>query len=150
MSARTTPLPEHVIVGTASNGRELRRKYDALRVGGIPARRMSVVSQGLRWADRVGAEAAAKLGSVAGATLGAAVALVLWASGYVMVGTGVIPVAAVGGAIAGALLALAAQRLVSGRLGLPERAGIEAERFELLVEREKAARAREVLERYGR
>lgn len=141
---------EQVPVSSATSGRELRRKRDTLRVGGVPDHRMTIIGHGVRWAERIGPAAAAGAAALAGAVLGAVVGLVLWATGFMSIGTGAIPVAALGGAAAGALLGLAAHRMTSGRGGIPDTARVEVERFDLLVERERAERAQEVLERYGR
>jgi hypothetical protein len=148
--AEAPAIAAHVPVSAAASGPELRRKYDMLRVGGIPARRMAVVGHDLRWAERVGPGAALKAGALGGGALGAIVTLVLWATGYTTIGTGAIPVAAIGGAVAGALVALAAQRRGRLRGGIADGMRLEAERYELLVDPERAPRAREVLERYGR
>jgi hypothetical protein len=149
-TAPSTDSTDHVPVCDAANRAELRRKYDMLRVGGIPEQRIAVVGRGLRWATRIGTGAAAAAGGAAGAILGVVVTSMLWMGGFTEVGTGATPVAMLAGAASGALIALIARRLAGARGGIAEPTQIEVERYEVLVESARADRAREVLDRYAR
>jgi len=136
---------DRVLVHAADDRRDLRRKYDTLRVGGIPDRRMAVVGRGLRW-DESGTGRAARFGAPAGAAIGGLVALLLWALGLAAAGIVAIVLAgAATGAAAGALLAVALRRRTPDPADVPD-----VERFEVFVDGEEAAKARGVLDRYAR
>jgi hypothetical protein len=144
------PMSTRVRVGRFSRYRDAKRAVDRLRVARIPERRISVLGTGLRWSPPLTAERAARLGAWLGALAGGATLLVLWGMGALAADfswfSAGLAGAFVGGGV-GSLVGLVAWRAARDKRLLPESGHVDVRRYDVLVEPEDLAKARELLER---
>jgi hypothetical protein len=141
--------PARVPVGRFTTYREAKRAVDTLRVARIPERRITVLGRGLRWNPPITGGRAAQLGTMLGAAVSAVTVLVLWGTDGLSAGfswfSALFTALALGGA-AGLLLGVAMWRATRDTGQLPETGSADVERYDVLVDRGDAGRARELLD----
>ena len=137
-----------VPVGRFTTYRDAKRAVDTLRVARIPERRITVLGRGLRWNPPITGGRAAQLGATLGAVVSAVTVLVFWATDGLSAGfswVSALVAALAMGAAAGLLLAVAMWRATRDTGKFPETGSADVERYDVLVDRGDAGRARELL-----
>jgi hypothetical protein len=142
-------LSSRVFVRCYRHYGEAKRAYDQLSVvARIPDKRMTVVARGLDWQEPLPTGRLFKLVCGLAAVIGAAVGLILWALGFTGAGTGWFAQALVGGIfglLAGLAIAGTVAWLRRRRKGVAETGHVEPRQYDILVEEDLVAKAREVL-----
>jgi hypothetical protein len=142
------PMSERVIVRRFPTYRDAKRAVDRLRVASIPARRITVMGQGLRWREAFTAERAIRVAGVVGAAVAAATALLLWSLGGLASEFTWLGAIASGGFIGGAFGVIAGAlgwRLTRDAKDVPETGHVDVDRYDLLVESRDAEKAKRLL-----
>ena len=142
-SARTT-------VATYRNYAEAERAVDFLSDRGFPVDRAAIVGTGLRTVEQISGRVTTGRAALMGAGQGALIG-VLFAALFGIFFTldraffGLLVYAVVLGALLGAAFAAFAQAAQGGRRDFASVTGMQAERYELQVDHEVSARAKELL-----
>lgn len=148
---RPEPMSERVVVRCFHNYQDAKRAVDALTVGKIPAKRITVFGRGLRWREAFTAGRMVKATALGGAVLAAAVALILWSLGALDGSftwlTGLAAGAVLGGAL-GLVLGPIVWALTRRDRTIPETGHVDVDHYEVLVEVDHADRAHELLDRH--
>ena len=121
-------------VATYDNYAEAERAVDFLSDRGFPVERVAIVGTGLRTVEQVAGRLTTGRAALAGAGQGAMVGL-LFGLLYGLVA----------GAVFGAILGALTQAAQRGRRDFASVRGMEAERYEVQVEHEQSARAKQLL-----
>jgi hypothetical protein len=150
MAPTTAPDPttQQVLVGRFSRYRDLKRAVDSLRVARIPDRRITVLGRGLEWSPPLTAERAARIGGWLGAMIGSGCLLLLALAGAVAADLSWLGATLAGGLLGGLLgivLGVAFWRICRDNAMLPESGHVEVDRYDLLVNRDDLAKARDLL-----
>jgi hypothetical protein len=153
----TEPTPgaqARTTVATYSNYREAERAVDFLSDKGFPVQRAAIVGTGLRTveqiAGRVTTGRAALLGAGQGALIGLFFALLLGLFFTIDEAFfGVLLYGLIVGALFGATFGAITQAMYGGRRDFASVQGMEAERYELQVDQEVAAQAKQLLAELG-
>jgi hypothetical protein len=142
MAAKTT-------VATYDNYAEAERAVDFMSDRGFPVERVAIVGTGLRTVEQVAGRLTTGRAALVGAGQGAMVGLLfgllfgLFFSGPAFFG--VVLYGLVAGAVFGAILGALTQAAQRGRRDFASVRGMEAERYEVQVEHEHSARAKQLL-----
>lgn len=142
------PATRQIVVGRFRRYRDLKRAVDSLRVARIPERRITVLGRGLDWNPPLTAERAARLGGSLGAAIGTACVLLLALVGAVAADLSWLGATTAGGLLGGILgvgLGVAFWRFCRDNSMLPESGHVDVDRYDLLVDRGDAAKARSLL-----
>lgn len=142
------PATRQIVVGRFRRYRDLKRAVDSLRVARIPERRITVLGRGLEWNPPLTAERAARLGGSLGAAIGTACVLLLALVGAVAADLSWLGATMAGGLLGGTLgvvSGVALWRFCRDKAMLPESGHVDVERYDLLVDRGDAAKARSLL-----
>jgi hypothetical protein len=146
---RPEPMSERVVVRSYQRYQDAKRAVDALTVGHIPRKRITVFGRGLGWREAFTAERMVKASALGGAALAAAVGLILWSLGALDSSftwlTGLVAGAALGGVL-GLVLGALAWVLTKRDRSIPETGHVDVDHYEVLVEVAHADRARELLD----
>jgi hypothetical protein len=146
---RPEPMSERVVVRCYRSYQDAKRAVDALTVGRIPPKRITVFGRGLRWREAFTAERMVKAGALGGAAVAAAVGLVLWSLGALDSSfswlTGLAAGAVLGGAL-GLVFGALAWALTGRDRSVPETGHVDVDHYEVLVEVDHADRAHELLD----
>jgi hypothetical protein len=140
-------------VATYDNYAEAERAVDFLSDQGFPVERVAIVGTGLKTVEQVAGRLTTGRAAIQGAGQGAMVGLLfgllfgLFFSGPAFFG--VILYGLVAGAVFGAILGAISQAAQRGRRDFASVRGMEAERYELQVEHEVSARAKQLLSELG-
>lgn len=148
MEAASTPQAK-TTVATYDTYAEAERAVDFLSDEGFPVERVAIVGTGLRTVEQVAGRLttgkAALLGAGQGAMLGLLFGLLF---GLFFTGPdffGVVLYGLVAGTIFGAVFGAVAQAAQGGRRDFASVRGMQAERYEIQVEHEHSARAKQLL-----
>lgn len=146
---RPEPMSERVVVRCYQSYQDARRAVDALTVGRIAPKRITVFGRGLRWREAFTAGRIVRATAFGGAALAAAVAVILWSLGALDSSftwlTGLAAGALLGGVL-GLVLGAVAWRLTRHDRTIPETGHVDVDHYDVLVEAEHADRAREILD----
>jgi hypothetical protein len=140
----------HRTVAAFNTYREAQRAVDRLSDAGFPVERVAIVGQGLRSVERVTGRLttgrAALLGASQGALLGALFGLLvglLWGPEATLL---LVLYGIVAGGLFGAVMGAVMHAATGGERDFASVAGLEAERYEVVVDDEFAGRAAELLQ----
>ena len=146
---RPEPMSERIVVRCFESYRDAKRAVDALEVGRIPRKRITVFGRGLRWREAFTPGRMVKASALGGAALAAAVGMILWSFGALDSGftwfTGLAAGAVLGGVL-GAALGAAGWAITKRDRSVPETGHVDVDHYEVLVEVDHAERARELLD----
>ena len=148
MEAATGPAPK-TTVATYTNYAEAERAVDYLSDQGFPVEKVAIVGTGLRTVEQVAGRLTTGKAALAGAGQGAMIGLFfgllfsLFFEGPDFLG--VILYGLVAGTIFGAVFAAVAQAAQGGRRDFASVRGMQAEKYEVQVEHEHSARAKQLL-----
>jgi uncharacterized membrane protein len=140
-------------VATYDNYAEAERAVDFLSDRDFPVERVAIVGTGLRTVEQVAGRMTTGRAALQGAGQGAMLGLLfgllfgLFFSGPAFFG--VVIYGLVAGAVFGTILGALAQAAQGGRRDFASVRGMEAERYELQVEHEVSARAKQMLAEMG-
>jgi hypothetical protein len=145
----TGTLPQKTTVATYSSYAEAERAVDFLSDKGFPVEKVAIVGTGLRTVEQVAGRLttgrAALLGAGQGAMIGLLFGLLF---GLFFEGPdffGVVLYGLVAGTIFGAVLGAVGQAAQGGRRDFASVRGMQAEQYEIQVEHEHSARAKQLL-----
>ena len=145
----TGTLPQKTTVATYSSYAEAERAVDFLSDKGFPIEKVAIVGTGLRTVEQVAGRLttgrAALLGAGQGAMIGLLFGLLF---GLFFEGPdffGVVLYGLVAGTIFGAVLGAVGQAAQGGRRDFASVRGMQAEQYEIQVEHEHSARAKQLL-----
>jgi hypothetical protein len=140
----------HRTVAAFNTYGDAQRAVDRLSDAGFPVERVAIVGQGLRSVERVTGRLttgrAALLGASQGALLGALFGLVVglvWGPEATLL---LVLYGIVAGGLFGALMGAVMHAATGGERDFASVAGLEAERYEVVVDDEVASRAAELLQ----
>jgi hypothetical protein len=140
----------HRTVAAFDTYAEAQRAVDRLSDAGFPVERVAIVGQGLRSVERVTGRLttgrAALLGASQGAMLGALFGLIVglvWGPEATLL---LLLYGIVAGGLFGALMGAITHAATGGERDFSSVAGLEAERYEVVVDDELAGRAAELLQ----
>jgi hypothetical protein len=148
MEAATGPAPK-TTVATYTNYPEAERAVDYLSDEGFPVEKVAIVGTGLKTVEQVAGRLTTGKAALAGAAQGAMIGLFfgllfsLFFEGPDFLG--VILYGLVAGTIFGAVFGAVAQAAQGGRRDFASVRGMQAERYEVQVEHEHSARAKQLL-----
>jgi hypothetical protein len=148
MEAATGPAPK-TTVATYANYPEAERAVDFLSDKGFPVEKVAIVGTGLKTVEQVAGRLTTGKAALAGAAQGAMIGLFfgllfsLFFEGPDFLG--VILYGLVAGTIFGAVFAAVAQAAQGGRRDFASVRGMQAEKYEVQVEHEQSARAKQLL-----
>ena len=151
MTTVTTPTPRRA-VAAFDTYEEAQRAADRLSDAGFPVERVAIVGQGLRYVEQITGRLttgrAALLGALQGASIGGILGLLTaliftWdpAPGVLLI----ILYGLVAGAILGAVLGALLHAATGGERDFTSIPGMQAERYEIMVDADVADRAAELL-----
>jgi hypothetical protein len=153
---RTTDARPRRPVATFDDYAEAQRAVDRLSDQGFPVERVAIVGTGLRYVEQVTGRLttgrAALLGALQGATLGTLFGLVFGLIFTIDPNPAILLLMLYGlvsGALVGALLGALTHTATRGERDFASVAGMQAERYEVMVEDEVADRAAEVIRAMG-
>jgi hypothetical protein len=141
--------PARTTVATYGTYREAERAVDFLSDKGFPVQRAAIVGTGLRTVEQIAGRLTTGRAALLGAGQGAMVGLVfgllfgLFFEGPAFFG--VVLYGVVLGAIFGAIFGAITQAMQGGRRDFASVRGMEAERYEVQVDHEVAAQAKQLL-----
>jgi hypothetical protein len=148
MEAATGPAPK-TTVATYTNYADAERAVDHLSDQGFPVEKVAIVGTGLKTVEQVAGRLTTGKAALAGAGQGAMIGLFfgllfsLFFEGPDFLG--VILYGLVAGTIFGAVFAAVAQAAQGGRRDFASVRGMQAEKYEVQVEHEHSARAKQLL-----
>lgn len=148
MEAATGPAPK-TTVATYTNYADAERAVDYLSDQGFPVEKVAIVGTGLKTVEQVAGRLTTGKAALAGAAQGAMIGLFfgllfsLFFEGPDFLG--VILYGLVAGTIFGAVFGAVAQAAQGGRRDFASVRGMQAEKYEVQVEHEHSARARQLL-----
>jgi hypothetical protein len=148
MEAATGPAPK-TTVATYTNYSEAERAVDHLSDQGFPVEKVAIVGTGLRTVEQVAGRLTTGKAALAGAGQGAMIGLFfgllfsLFFEGPDFLG--VILYGLVAGTVFGAVFAAVAQAAQGGRRDFASVRGMQAAEYEVQVEHEHSARAKQLL-----
>ena len=148
MEAVTGPAPK-TTVATYTNYADAERAVDHLSDQGFPVEKVAIVGTGLRTVEQVAGRLTTGKAALAGAGQGAMIGLFfgllfsLFFEGPDFLG--VILYGLIAGTIFGAVFAAVAQAAQGGRRDFASVRGMQAEKYEVQVEHEHSARAKQLL-----
>jgi hypothetical protein len=150
MEASETPVVgARTTVATYSTYREAERAVDFLSDQGFPVERTAIVGTGLKTVEQIAGRLTTGKAAIAGATQGAMVGLLFGLLfGLFFEGPeffGVVLYGLVAGTIFGAIFGAISQAMQGGRRDFASVQSMQAERYELQVDHEISARAKQVL-----
>lgn len=141
-TARTT-------VATYDNYRDAERAVDFLSDEGFPVERAAIIGTGLKTVEQIAGRMTTGRAALAGAGQGALIGLLFGLLfGLFFEGPAFLGVVLYGlllGAVFGAVLAAVAQAMQGGRRDFASVRGMTAERYEVQVDHEVSARAKQLL-----
>jgi hypothetical protein len=155
MEQSTTPAPSapgqpsRTTVGTYSEYRDAERAVDFLSDRGFPVERAAIVGTGLKTVEQIAGRLTTGRAAIAGASQGAMVGLLfgllfgLFFEGPAFFG--VILYGLVAGIIFGSAFAAIGQAMQGGRRDFASVRGMQAERYEVQVDHEVSAQAKQLL-----
>jgi len=148
MEAATGPAPK-TTVATYTSYPEAERAVDFLSDKGFPVERVAIVGTGLKTVEQVAGRLTTGKAALAGATQGAMIGLFfgllfsLFFDGPDFLG--VVLYGLVAGTIFGAVFGAVGQAAQGGRRDFASVRGMQAEKYEVQVEHEQSARAKQLL-----
>ena len=152
MTAEATPSAgaPKTTVATYPTYREAERAVDFLSDKGFPVERIAIVGTGLRTVERVAGRLTTGRAALAGAGQGALIGLLFALLFGIFFDVeeafiGVLIYGLVAGALFGAAFAAIFQAAQGGRRDFASTTGMEAERYEIQVEHEASAQAKQLL-----
>jgi hypothetical protein len=144
------PVSSRVFVRCYRSYGDAKRAEDRLSaVAHIPEQRMTVVARGLEWRETLPLGTLYRLGCGLGSAAGAIVGFALWAFGLAAADIDALTQTVIAGAVGLALgfcVATVVARLRERHMGLADTAHVEPRQYDILVEEDLAATAREVLD----
>ena len=154
MEESTTPAPRPVdtaktTVATYDNYRDAERAVDFLSDQGFPVERAAIIGTGLKTVEQIAGRLTTGRAALAGAGQGAMLGLLfgllfsLFFEGPAFLG--VILYGLVLGTVFGTIFAAIGQAMQGGRRDFASVRGMEAERYEVQVDHEVSARAKQLL-----
>lgn len=150
MESASAGAGSRTTVASYTNYREAERAVDHLSDQGFPVERVAIVGTGLRTVEQVAGRLTVGRAAAAGAGQGAMLGLLfgllfgLFFEGQEFFG--VVLYGLVAGAIFGAIFGAVFQAAQGGRRDFASVQGMEAERYEVQVDHEVSARAKQLLD----